>query len=350
MELRGAPRSEASRILRGKPRSEASRILRGKPAETILTCRPVNAIFRQAMNTISIKRLIILGAAVGAIVLGGCASPQVADSRAPAGNAAYPWTARPIKNNPADFEFAIVADRTGAFRPGIFEKAISQLNLLQPEFVMCVGDLIEGKSEDPAVLKQEYDEMDTLLNKLDMRFFRVAGNHDISNHAMLDIYSRRYGSPFYHFLYQNVLFLVISTEDPDKSAISDAQVADMRRTLAGNPDVRWTFVFMHEPLFVDILGIQNKGWSQIEDALKDRPHTVFAGHLHTYSRMQKHGRDYINLATTGGASEMTGPAAGKFDAITLVTMTDSGPVIANLLLDGILDVKGMPACEATDLK
>jgi len=42
------------------------------------------------------------------------------------------------------FTFAIVSDRTGWHRPGVFESAMARLNWLSPDFVMSVGDLIEG--------------------------------------------------------------------------------------------------------------------------------------------------------------------------------------------------------------
>ena len=48
-------------------------------------------------------------------------------------------------NNAAEtFSFAIVSDRTGGHRAQIFSQAVEQLNMLQPTFVLSVGDLIEG--------------------------------------------------------------------------------------------------------------------------------------------------------------------------------------------------------------
>jgi hypothetical protein len=41
------------------------------------------------------------------------------------------------------------------------------------------------------------------------------------------------------------------------------------------------------------------------------------------------------LATTGGVSKMRGLRYGEFDRIAWVTMKNEGPVIANILLDGI---------------
>jgi hypothetical protein len=43
------------------------------------------------------------------------------------------------------------------------------------------------------------------------------------------------------------------------------------------------------------------------------------------------------LATTGGGSALRGPIFGQFDHVLWVTMTDDGPVMANLMLDGIFD-------------
>ncbi len=51
-----------------------------------------------------------------------------------------PWTDLDLNNRPENFQFAIVTDRTGGHRPGVFPSACRKLNLLQPEFVMSVGD------------------------------------------------------------------------------------------------------------------------------------------------------------------------------------------------------------------
>src|SRR3954447_22791674 len=59
-----------------------------------------------------------------------------------------PWTNLKLNNDPREFRFAIVSDRTGGHRAGIFSRAIERLNLLQPEFVVSVGDLIEGYTEE----------------------------------------------------------------------------------------------------------------------------------------------------------------------------------------------------------
>ena len=67
--------------------------------------------------------------------------------------AAQPWKQK-IIDNPNRFQFAIVADRTGGRRPGVFANAIRKLNLLQPDFVMSIGDLIEGDTDNETELEK----------------------------------------------------------------------------------------------------------------------------------------------------------------------------------------------------
>jgi len=272
--------------------------------------------------------------------LAGCASNRFVTSLSD--EAPSPWTHLNANDAPGRFQFAIVSDRTGAHRPGVFEKAIEQVHLLQPEFVISIGDQIEGYTKDEAELNAQWDEFDGFLNQLDMPYFHSVGNHDISNDKMEELYRTRYGETYYHFTYKNCLFLVICTEDPPKSNISDEQIAYMKQALAENSDVRWTFVFMHKPLFVpekDEKGAPalHAGWAQIENVLKDRPHTVFAGHRHQYCRYEKHGQSYIVLGTTGGVSPLHGASLGLFDHFTWVSMKDDGPLIANIALDGVFN-------------
>src|SRR5205823_4380298 len=69
-----------------------------------------------------------------------------------------PWTALPAKSDPDEFQFAIVSDRTGGHRPKVFSRAVARLNLLQPEFVLSVGDLIEGGKKKPKQIEAEWRE------------------------------------------------------------------------------------------------------------------------------------------------------------------------------------------------
>ena len=92
-------------------------------------------------------------------------------------------------------------------------------------------------------------------------------------------------------------------------------------------------VFMHHPLWKYP---HDGNFSKIEALLQGKDYTVFAGHQHQYHHSEQHDANYYVLATTGGGSPLLGNSFGSFDHITWVTMSDQGPVLANLRLDGIL--------------
>ncbi len=245
-----------------------------------------------------------------------------------------PWTDRNFDNDTSQFQFAIVSDRTGGMRPGVFEKAVEKLNLLHPEFVMSVGDLIDGYTKDTAVIRGQWTEWDSILERLDVRFFALPGNHDVSNDVMRDIWFQRYGRAYYHFLYKDVLFLALDSNDGDGVQFSREQLDYFQTVIRNHPDVRWTLLFMHHPIWNYR---EFNGFAEIEAALRDRPYTVFAGHTHRYFKTQRQGRNYFILGSTGGGSPLRGPRFGEFDHVSWVTMTQEGPEIAHLQLQGILD-------------
>jgi len=244
-----------------------------------------------------------------------------------------PWTHLNFANDPANFQFAIVSDRTGGHREGIFGEAVSKLNLLMPEFVMSVGDLIEGYLEDTAVLNAQWREFHGLIQPLKMPFFFLPGNHDISNQVMRELWQKQFGRSYYHFTYQDVLFIAMDTNDGEGVSFSEQQLNYVEKAIQENPDVRWTFIFMHHPVWKYE---EEKGFSKIEAALKDRKYSVLAGHQHRYVHEERHEHNYYVLGTTGGGSSLHGPEFGRFDHVTWVTMTDEAPVMVNLKLDGIL--------------
>jgi len=245
-----------------------------------------------------------------------------------------PWTDRAFDDDPAQFQFAIVSDRTGGHRPGVFGKALEKLNRLHPEFVMSVGDLIEGYTTDPAEINAQWAEFDSILTQLNMRFFALPGNHDISNDVMRDTWHDRYGRSYYHFRYKDVLFLAFDSNDGDGVLFSREQLDYFKRAIRENDDVRWTMLFMHHPIWNYR---EFNGFAEIEAVLKDRPYTVIAGHTHRYFKTVRQNRNYYILATTGGGSRLQGPRLGEFDHVTWATMTEQGPELVHLQLQGIID-------------
>ena len=264
-----------------------------------------------------------------------------------------PWTHTRFLDNPDHFQFAIVSDRTGGVRRGVFPKAVLKLNELQPEFVMSVGDLITGgakQTKESALLKQ-WQEFNGFIKGFEMPFFYLPGNHDVSNEVGDRVWDRLYGVRYYSFVYKDVLFLCLNTQEGPgwrPPSLGAEQIRWAVEELKKHHKVRWTMVFIHQPLWLMEEGIEirrngkktlrksDTGWPKIERALKDREYTVFAGHIHHYGKYIRNDRAYYMLGTTGGGSKLRGTSFGEFDHATWITMTDKGPRMANLLIDGIL--------------
>ena len=334
------------------------------------------------------QKSLLLGLVAGlaAIALATQTQASTPPQTATPSENAQPFTAKPVDDPQGRFRFVIMSDRTGGARAGVFERAIEQVNLLKPEFVIGVGDLVEGYASNPDVLARQWQEFEAMIDRCDVRFYRVAGNHDLSNAAMLDNWRKQFGNTYYSFVYKNVLFLVLDTEDPPASALNilprifpepgkaeeiqklletaprqageliSAQVEKLKipieeltpasitqeqaewakRTLASHTDVRWTIVLLHKPAW--LYRNANNKFPEIQAALTGRRYTVFAGHEHYYQRDEIEGHDYFRLGTTGGEWIRKGP--GAVDHITWVTMDDSGPQIANIRVDGVFGPNG----------
>jgi len=281
-----------------------------------------------------LRLYILISLALALIGCQGCVDELVID----VSSRANPWTHLRVNNDPDNFQFAIVADRTGGMREGIFEDAVWKVNELQPEFVMCIGDLIEGYTEDEEEIERQWNEFNGIVGEFEMPFFYVVGNHDITNDVMLKNWNRHFGRMYYHFVYRNVLFLCLDSEDPPRghefSNFGDAQLEYFKNVLQENQGVRWTLVFLHQPMWE--YG-ERTNWAKMEQLLSGRAYTVFAGHEHWYAKAVRDGHNYYRLATPGGSSGLTGLVDGSFDHIMWVTMTDKGPKVVNLMLDGIFD-------------
>ena len=336
-------------------------------------------------RSLSVIFAVILLASI--MLLSGCSTiKKVSDAAVfsydqTALSGAKPWTSKDFRNNPDNFQFAIIGDRTGGANvQGTFDLAMGQLNLLQPEFVINVGDIIEGYTRDKAKLNSQWEEAEAMTAKLEMPFFYTKGNHDVSYPEAREVWNDRHGPDYYYFVYRDVLFMVLDsedaprlepppgmeeqiqlynrlqTEDPEKARkmlaefmkdeavvaglskpveFPDEQLNWIKKTLKENADVRWTFLFMHEPCWEK----PSESFKAIQALLKDRTFTWFAGHLHYYDYDNIDGREYITMGPAGASWHHDGP--GNVDHITWITMTEDGPQIGNIALKGLFNRKGL---------
>jgi hypothetical protein len=294
-------------------------------------------------------------------------------------NGGHPWTTPPDAAG-RPLGFTLIGDNTAYARPGVFDQAMTQVSWLRPDFALSVGDVIEGYSDDRALIEKQWNDAERSIAKLNCPFVYCVGNHDLNNPATVDAWLARRGPTYYSFTFKRALFLILNTEDPpialdagtipayysmvqimnadpDRAMremnsfvatpeiahaigltnpvkISDKQVNWVRDTLARNPKPQWTFLVMHKPAWKS----QDPQFAKIQEMLASRPHTVIGGHTHYFTHEIVDGHDYINMATCGGIRARPGP--GNIDHVINVTLTPNGPLYANIRLVGLMDVAG----------
>lgn len=284
-----------------------------------------------------------------ALMAFGTAQPAAAH-RGHVGEPAFadgtPLMVRPWSDDPDKFHFAILGDRTGGTPAEwpVFDRAVEEINLLRPDFVIMVGDMIYGYIEDQVDVRKQWDEFWEHAEKLDVPFIYLPGNHDIFSKETLDWWKENVGRTYYSFDYKDCHFIALNTEEAwaDGKATGDAlgeeQVAWALKTLAKNKDARHTFVFMHKPLWDGEVNeetgerkVASPGWAKIEEALAGRKYTVFAGHYHRTVFEPRNDARYIVLGATKGEvvrRENVSPQMGNFAHFTQVVVDQDEAHIA----------------------
>ena len=81
-------------------------------------------------------------------------------------SALNPWTDQEFAQPDDLFQFAVIGDLTGGYRSGVFPVAVDKANAVSPDFVISVGDLIEGYTKDTAQIQRWWNQFDKWVGKL----------------------------------------------------------------------------------------------------------------------------------------------------------------------------------------
>jgi len=219
------------------------------------------------------------------------------------------------------FSFAILADVTdaGPNNLDVLAQAVKELNLLSPDLVMTIGDMVQGYC-DHKTWNSQWAAFKAVMDRLERPWYPLAGNHDIywsSNQQRPpgeheSDYEQHVGPLWYAFQHKGCWFIVMYTDegdpntgkksfsDPNAQRFSERQLTWLRGVLEKAKGARHIFVFMHHPRWVtDEYGPQ---WPTIHKILAEsRVSAVFAGHHHILQfDGVRDGIRYYRLGTTGG--------------------------------------------------
>lgn len=295
-----------------------------------------------------------------------------------------PWFGQLPEGLGDDFTFAVMGDRCGMMTAGVFEQGLELLKDLRPDFVLFVGDLVEGYWKESDKAREEWEYIDGVIAAAGLPFFQTIGNHDFGTQVMADIWRERKGHEYYAFRVGDSLFLILNTEDPfeemsdefidmvkratdnvhrepEKASehlkvfyeemmgqmtpeqlesmsvvnlgISPQQLAFFEEVLAAHSDVKHTFISMHKPGWKT----ESPEFARLEELLADRPYTVFAGHFHSLEHTRTENRTYLQLGRTGAAAHGTG--RGDDNLILWVTVSSGKPSFRVVHLDGVTEVE-----------
>jgi hypothetical protein len=244
----------------------------------------------------------------------------------------YPWTKAPQVNED-NFRFVIIGDLTGGEKEGVFASVIEKINKLAPDFVMCVGDLIDGYTIDSEVMKNQWKSFHERIAKLNAPFFYIPGNHDVANRMLYNEWIRLYGYDYYSFKVSGSIFIILNAYEDKQGELSDRQIQYVKKVLQDHNPEKPVYLFSHPPLW-DLT--HKMGLNELWPLLNRYKTTFFCGDDHHYIMKEVEGHTHYMLSNTGGGFDKENTGLGIFNHILWVTSTPEGLTIANILTDGII--------------
>jgi len=204
------------------------------------------------------------------------------------------------------FKFVVFGD-SQFHSESTFERIVRETELLKPDFVVHVGDMISGYVYEPENVGRQWVKFKEQIAPLTMPFYPTPGNHDITFAGVESVYAEVWGrQPFYYsFDHKNIHFIVLNAVDPNRPYwLSDEEVAWLRDDLEEHRDAENIFISLHPPLYRNnpdnVAAGRDFDWVPIHTLLTQYPvRAVFTGHSHAYDYRILDGIRYFCLNSSG---------------------------------------------------
>ncbi|MDH5684413.1 MAG: metallophosphoesterase [candidate division WOR-3 bacterium] len=195
-----------------------------------------------------------------------------------------------------NFSFVVIGDRTAGAKNEIFERVIEETKILAPDFIVNVGDLIEGYTKDLKTVQSEWNYILGQLKSTDVQYYLTPGNHDIWDVKSASIYVQRFGKTYYSFDYEKSHFIIIDNSRYNSvSEMPQEQLIWLEQDLTKHKKAHFTFCFMHKPFWKDVVqaDVLHRIFRQ------GGVDYVFSGHDHHYLNMVRDSIVYIQVGPSG---------------------------------------------------
>jgi len=209
------------------------------------------------------------------------------------------------------FTFAQICDTQlgmGGYEHDIktFKTAVSQINALNPDFVVICGDLVHNPND------KSFADFNKIKAELTVPCYCVSGNHDVGNEPTqesLQYYRRIMGDDYYSFEHKGYLFAVVNTQlwkapVEGESEKHDAWLEDTLETAANKSTP--VFIIGHYPLFLkqpneaeEYMNLPLAKRKELLDLFeKSGVVAVLGGHTHRLLINEHKGIQLVNGETT----------------------------------------------------
>ena len=333
-----------------------------KPWQFVVVDLLKRSFFRQ--RSFSPQDLLRRSTTAGAAMILSLALVQNASAQPPAMTTRVDAKAVVVPEADDVFHFVIYGDRTGGEPAGlkILEQAVVDTNLLDPDLVMTVGDLIQGynTTEDWVPEAEEYK---SIMDKLNMNWYPVAGNHDIywkgkdkplGHHE--SNYEKHFGPLWYSFAHKNCGFIVLYSDEGDpktdrkgfhdfqQQQMSESQLEFLDKALQELKDKDHVLVFIHHPRWIEER-YQGSNWPTVHKKLVTAGNVkaCFGGHIHLLSYGAKDSIEYFTLGATGGHIQGDIPDAGFLHHMNVVSVRKDKVSVSSIPVGAVFDPKKFTA-------
>jgi 3',5'-cyclic AMP phosphodiesterase CpdA len=156
------------------------------------------------------------------------------------------------------------------------KQAVEQINKLDCDFVVICGDLVHHVSDSA------YARFQSIIERLDVPCYLVAGNHDVGNvpdDSTLSYYRKTLGKDYYEFRNQGYAFIITNSQlwKTDIGEESRRHDSWLRETLERQSTEQVPVIVVgHHPMFIDQLD-EAEQYSNLPVDKREELLNLFAG-------------------------------------------------------------------------